>query len=53
MARTPVDEITEAVKDAAYVSVGLGILAFQRIQVRRNDLKKAVEARMDALRGAR
>jgi len=53
MARTPVDELTDVVKDAAYVSVGLGILAFQRVQVRRNDLKKAVEARLGALRGDR
>jgi hypothetical protein len=53
MARTPVDEITHVVKDAAYVSVGLGILAFQRIQVRRNELKKAVDARVEALRGPR
>src|SRR5690606_20687489 len=53
MARTPVDEITHVVKDAAYVSVGLGILAFQRIQVRRNELKKALDARVEALRGPR
>ncbi|MFP5256737.1 MAG: hypothetical protein ACLGI8_12920 [Acidimicrobiia bacterium] len=53
MARTPVDDIANVVKDAAYVSVGLGILAFQRIQVRRNELKKAVDARVGTLRGTR
>lgn len=47
MANSPVDEITNAVKDAAYVSVGLGVLAFQRVQVRRNELKKALEGRTD------
>lgn len=53
MARIPVDEVAQVAKDAAYVSVGLGILAFQRIQVRRHELKKAVGARVGALRGAR
>lgn len=53
MARTQVDEIANVVKDAAFVSVGLGILAFQRIQVRRNELKKALDARVGALRGQR
>lgn len=53
MARTPVDEISNVVKDAAYVSVGLGILAFQRLQVRRQELKKRLEAHLGARRGAR
>lgn len=47
MARTPVDEITTVVKDAAYVSVGLGVLAFQRMQVGRNELKKLLEGHTD------
>lgn len=51
MGRTPVDEISNVVKEAAYVSVGLGILAFQRVQVRRQELKKALEARVGAARG--
>jgi hypothetical protein len=42
MARTPVDELANVLKDAAYVSVGLGVIAFQRLQVRRNDLTKAL-----------
>jgi hypothetical protein len=42
MARTPVDDLTSAVKDAAYVSVGLGVIAFQRLQVKRQELAKAV-----------
>jgi hypothetical protein len=45
MARTPVDDITHAVKDAAFVSVGLGVLAFQRIQVRRQELRKELASR--------
>ena len=29
-------------EDVAYVSVGLGVIAFQRLQVRRNELGKAL-----------
>ena len=39
MARLQLDDVTNAVKDAAYVSVGLGVIAFQRLQVRRNELE--------------
>jgi hypothetical protein len=45
MARSPIDEVADVVKDAAYVSVGLGVIAFQRLQVRRNDLSKALSGR--------
>lgn len=47
MARTPVDDLANAVKDAAYVSVGLGVIAFQRLQVRRNELNKALSGRTE------
>src|SRR3546814_11869183 len=47
MAASPLDEVTSAVKDAAYVSVGLGVLAFQRLQVRRNELKKQLSRSTD------
>ena len=40
MPRLQLDDVTNAVKDAAYVSVGLGVIAFQRMQVRRNELNK-------------
>ena len=42
MPRLQIDDVTNAVKDAAYVSVGLGVIAFQRLQVRRNELPKLV-----------
>jgi hypothetical protein len=42
MARSPLDDVTDAVKDAAYVSVGLGVIAFQRLQVRRQELHRAL-----------
>ena len=42
MPRLQLDDVTNVVKDAAYVSVGLGVIAFQRLQVRRNELNKAM-----------
>jgi len=42
MARSPIDDVAGVVKDAAYVSVGLGVIAFQRLQVRRNELSKVL-----------
>lgn len=51
MARSPVDDLTHVVKDAAYVSVGLGVIAFQRLQVRRNDLAKALSGSAEEAKG--
>lgn len=51
MSRTPVDDIANAVKDAAYVSVGLGVIAFQRLQVRRNELTKALHTPVEEAKG--
>ncbi|MEX2293805.1 MAG: hypothetical protein WD691_08480 [Acidimicrobiales bacterium] len=51
MAHTPVEDLAEIVKDAAYVSVGLGLIAFQRIQVRRNDLAKAMSTPVEETKG--
>jgi len=52
MARSPIDDVANAVKDATYVSVGLGVIAFQRLQVRRNELGKALSGQADDARGA-
>jgi hypothetical protein len=46
MARLQLDDVTNLAKDAAYVSVGLGVIAFQRLQVRRNELEKLVGERV-------
>ena len=46
MARLQLDDVTNLAKDAAYVSVGLGVIAFQRLQVRRNELEKLVGDRV-------
>lgn len=46
------DELAAAVRDAAYVVVGFGVLGFQRAQVRRRELQrwaKDVEQRVDPL----
>ncbi len=43
------DPLTSA-KDAAYVAVGLGVLGFQRAQVRRRELQKALNGPMASLR---
>lgn len=52
------DEITKTARDAAYVVVGLGVLGFQRAQVRRQELSKRlaepkaqVEERIGEVRG--
>jgi hypothetical protein len=52
MARSPIDDVTHAVKDAAYVSVGLGVIAFQRLQVRRNEISRALSGQAEEAKGA-
>jgi ElaB/YqjD/DUF883 family membrane-anchored ribosome-binding protein len=39
-------DVTKTVKDAAYVTVGLGVLAFQKAQVSRRELTKQVESQL-------
>jgi hypothetical protein len=65
MAGTPLDDVSKTLQDVAIVGVGLGVLAFQRVQVRRQELRKdlgrlttlaaeqaqLVEERLGALRG--
>ena len=40
MADTPLNDLSKTLKDAAYVAVGFGVLAFQKAQVRRRELEK-------------
>jgi hypothetical protein len=42
--------VTTTLKDAAYVTVGLGVLGFQKAQVRRVELMKQVEEATKQLR---
>ena len=37
-------DVTKTAKDAAYVLVGLGVLGFQKAQVRRQELRRQLEA---------
>lgn len=39
-------EINNALRDGAYVAVGLGVLGFQRAQVHRVELTKQIEAQL-------
>jgi hypothetical protein len=52
MPRLQVEDIANAAKDAAYVSVGLGVIAFQRLQVRRNELNKTISESTEGAKGA-
>jgi hypothetical protein len=45
------EDILGTARDAAYVAVGLGVLAFQRAQVRRNELQKALTGQAGDLEG--
>lgn len=44
-------DFNSAVKEAAYVAVGLGVLGFQRAQVRRVELTKQLEEQLATLSG--
>ncbi|HXY46023.1 MAG TPA: hypothetical protein VEH29_17695 [Acidimicrobiales bacterium] len=37
------DDLTKIAQDAAYVAIGLGVLGFQKAQVRRRELRKQLE----------
>jgi ElaB/YqjD/DUF883 family membrane-anchored ribosome-binding protein len=41
------DDVTKIAKDALYVGVGAGVIAFQKAQVQRVELTKAVTAQVD------
>ena len=43
------EDATKLLKDALYVSVGLGVIAFQKAQVQRNELQKTLESRLGSL----
>ena len=44
------DEIAKVLQDAAYVGIGLSVIAFQKAQVQRQELSKTVQ---EAVEGAR
>jgi hypothetical protein len=42
----PADRVVEIAKDAAYTTVGFGVLAFQKTQVRRQEVMAEVQAKL-------
>lgn len=44
------DDVTKIAKDALYVGVGAGVIAFQKAQVQRVQLTEAVTAQVDEVR---
>lgn len=51
MAEITLDDIQNAVRDSFYVSIGLGVIAFQKAQVRRQELRKTLETNLGDARG--
>lgn len=43
-------QIPSVVKDAAYIAIGFGVLTFQRVQVQRQELTKAIDAQLGEAR---
>lgn len=43
MADLTLDDLQRTVRDSIYVSIGLGVIAFQKAQVQRQELKKNLE----------
>lgn len=44
------DSAAQALRDALYVTVGLGVITFQRAQVRRQELRKQFATQLDDAR---
>jgi len=47
--RIPTDRAKEMAKDAAYTTVGFGVLAFQKTQVRRQEVIAEIRAKLPAV----
>jgi ribosome recycling factor len=43
-------DVTKTLKDVAYIAVGLGVIGFQKAQVRRNELTKQLDAQFEETR---
>ncbi len=51
MADLTLDTATDAVRDAFYVAVGAGVIAFQKLQVQRVELTKTLNTQLDEAKG--
>lgn len=47
MAETTLDTVADRLRDVFFVSVGAGVIAFQRLQVQRQELNKAMRGQLD------
>ena len=45
MAPEPLDELAQASRDLAHITIGLGVLAFQKAQVQRRSIERSFAAR--------
>ena len=45
------NDVRSTIKDAAYVGIGFGVLAFQKAQVQRQELQKRLEAGLGDAKG--
>ncbi len=45
------EDLIKRLEDAAYVSVGFGVLAFQQAQVKRRELQRLLDRLLRELRG--
>lgn len=52
MAEITLDDISKTVRDSLYVGIGLGVIAFQKAQVQRQELRKQVETNVGGARSA-
>lgn len=44
-------DISQTLKDAAYVGIGFGVITFQRAQVQRQEIKKQLESQLGEAKG--
>ncbi len=52
MADVSIDTLTETLRDAIYVGIGAGVIAFQKLQVQRVELTKSITAQLDEAKGS-
>ena len=52
MAELTLDTVTDTARDAFYVTVGAGVIAFQKLQVQRVELSKTITAQLDEAKGS-
>lgn len=51
MADVTLDTVTDTLRDALYVGIGAGVIAFQKLQVQRVELAKSLSSQLDDARG--